>query len=167
MTTHVAQLYPLEVIPDALVVVEIVCLAGKLFRVHPFGRPSLEKIFDPLPAMDRQAVPDHHQFAWNLAQEDPQEPYDGCGIIGGRTHLQKQSSIEGDATDGLEMIARQRHAHDGCLASWRPDTHGHRQEIKAGLIYPDDGGFVLLGFFLTNDCLKHQTIQCSSLIVTL
>ena len=71
-TTRVAQLYPLEVIPDPLVGVEIGCVAGKLFQVQPFGRPSLEKIFDLVFAMDRRAVPDHHQFARNLAQEPPQ-----------------------------------------------------------------------------------------------
>jgi hypothetical protein len=61
--------------------------------------PSLEKVFDLVPAMDRRAVPDHHQFARNLAQKHTQETHDGCGIIGSRTHLQKQSPIEGDATD--------------------------------------------------------------------
>jgi hypothetical protein len=40
-TTHIAQLHPLEIIPDALVRVEIRCIAGKLFQVQAFGCPSL------------------------------------------------------------------------------------------------------------------------------
>jgi hypothetical protein len=46
-----------------------------------------------------------------------------------------------------QMIARQRHPQDGGLAMWCPGAHRHRQEIKADFIYPDYGGFVLLGFF--------------------
>jgi hypothetical protein len=47
-----------------------------------------------------------------------------------------------------QMIARQRHPQDWRLTPWRPSAHRHRQEIKTGFIYPDDIGFVLLGFFL-------------------
>ncbi len=66
-TTDITQLYALEVIPDALIWVEIRSIARKLFQMQAFGRPALEKVFDLVSAMDRRPIPNHHQLARNLA----------------------------------------------------------------------------------------------------
>ena len=59
-----------------------------------------------------------------------------------------KSPIQGDATDGREMIARQLDTQHRRLPARGPGAHRHRQQIKPGFIYPDDGGLVLFGFFL-------------------
>jgi hypothetical protein len=46
------------------------------------------------------------------------------------------------------MIARQFDPQNRRLPAWGPGAYCHRQEIKPGFIYPDDGRLVLLGFFL-------------------
>jgi hypothetical protein len=62
--------------------------------------PLLPKVFDLVPAMIGEPSQITTSLPAHLAQEHTQETYDGCGIIGGWTHLHEQSPIEGDATDG-------------------------------------------------------------------
>jgi len=51
-TTDIAQFHPLEVIPDALIRIEIRSIAGKLLQMQAFGGASLEKVLDLLTPMD-------------------------------------------------------------------------------------------------------------------
>src|SRR5207253_9175509 len=76
---------------------------------------------------------------------------------------QEESPIGGDPTDGGEVIAGQGDPQDWRLPPWRPGAHRHRQQIKAGFIYPDNGGVVLLGFFLMagQRCSDHCLIASS------
>jgi hypothetical protein len=62
--------------------------------------PLLPKLFDLMSAMNGRAIPDHQDISRQLAQEHTQEAHDRCGIVGSPAHLQEQSAIEGDATDG-------------------------------------------------------------------
>ena len=98
-TTDIAQLDALEIIPDTLIRIEVGCIARQLFQVQALGGPSLEKVFDLVSPMDWRPIPDHDNLARELAQEDAQEARHVCRIIGSGTHLQKESSIEGNATD--------------------------------------------------------------------
>jgi len=66
-TTEIAQLHPLEVILDALIGVEIGGIAGQLFQMQPFGRPSLEKGLDLVSPVNRRAIPDEDDLAGDLA----------------------------------------------------------------------------------------------------
>ncbi len=68
-TADIAQLDPLEVIPDALIWIEIRGIARKLFQLQALGGSSFEKVFDLLSSVDGRAVPDHHNLARHLAQE--------------------------------------------------------------------------------------------------
>ena len=51
----------LEVIPDALVRVEVGSIGGQAFEVEPLRCTAAEEVFDGLSAMDGRAVPDHHE----------------------------------------------------------------------------------------------------------
>ena len=79
--------------------------------------------------------------------------------------MHEQSPIQGDATDGREMIARQLDPQDRRLPAWSPGAHRHRQQIKSRFVYPDDGGLVLLGFFLmsgqrsSDHCLSASSLR--------
>ena len=66
-TTDIAQLHALEIIPDALIRVEIRGVARQLFQLQAFGRSSLEKVLDLVSPMNRRAVPDHYNLARDLA----------------------------------------------------------------------------------------------------
>ena len=41
--------------------------------------------------------------------------------------------------DGREMVTGERHAQERRLSARRPGADRQRQEIEAGLVYPDDG----------------------------
>src|SRR5436309_798823 len=86
-----------------------------------------------------------------------------CGIIRSWAHLQEQAPIRSDAADGREMIVRQRHPQHRRLSAWGPGAHRHRQQIKAGFIYPEDGSLVLLGFFFIvgQHCSAHCLMASS------
>ena len=62
-TTDIAQLHPLEVIPDALIGIEIRRIAGQLLQMQAFGRPALEKVLDLVSAVNGRAIPDEHDLA--------------------------------------------------------------------------------------------------------
>ena len=66
-TTDIAQFHPLEIIPDALVGIEIRRIARQLLEMEPFGCARLEKRLDGLGAMNRRAIPDQQDLARQLA----------------------------------------------------------------------------------------------------
>jgi hypothetical protein len=65
--TDIAQLNSLEILPNALIWVEIGSIIRKLFQMQSLGGPSFEKSLDLVVAMDRGAVPDDKDLARNLA----------------------------------------------------------------------------------------------------
>lgn len=164
--TDIASLHPFQVIPDALIGVEIRSRAGKLFQMQAFGGSSRKKVFDLLSPMDGGPIPDHHDRATNLAQEHPQKAHDGDRIKRGKTHLHEQAPIGSDAANGSEVVVRQLDPQDRRLPTWGPGAHRHRQQIKSRFIYPDDGGLVLLSFFFragqrcSDHCLMASSLRC-------
>jgi hypothetical protein len=51
-TTDIAQLDPLEILPDALIRIEVGGIAWQLFQMESFGGPSFQKGFDLFAAVD-------------------------------------------------------------------------------------------------------------------
>jgi len=66
-TTDIAQFDTLEIIPDALIGIEIGGITGSLFQMQAFGRPSLEKVFDLMCPMDGRSIPDEDDWPRSLA----------------------------------------------------------------------------------------------------
>jgi hypothetical protein len=52
---------------------------------------------------------------------------------------QEQAVIQADTADGRQMVAAERHPQDGRLRARGVGTDDSRQQIEAGLVYPDDG----------------------------
>src|SRR5581483_1013896 len=63
-----------------------------------------------------------------------------------------------------EMVMRERHVQNRRLAHRRVSAHGHRQQVKAGFIYEEEGASFLLGlFFSAVHCSRcHCAIAPSS-----
>lgn len=152
-TTGIPQLGVLEVIPDTFIRVEIRGVARQLLQVQPFGRSTLEKVFDGLPPTNWRSVPDHHDVTWKLPQQDPQKAHDRFGVRGCRTDLYEQASIQRDSTNRRKMIVRQLYPHLWRLSHRSPRPNSHRQEVKSCFIYPQDGGLLLIGFFFPASAL--------------
>ena len=76
---NIAQLDTLEIIPDALIRIEVGRISGQLLQMQAFGRSPLEKVFDLMSAVNGRAIPNEHNLAGNLAQEHTQEADDRFG----------------------------------------------------------------------------------------
>ncbi len=72
-TTNILQFNTLEQVPDAFLRIEFWRISWQALEMDAFGSPFCQKDFDGLTAMNARSVPDHQQFAGDLAQEELQE----------------------------------------------------------------------------------------------
>ena len=70
LTTHVAQLHRLQVVPDTFVRVQLRGIAGQTFQVKAMGRALSEEVLNRLSPMGGQSIPNEQQFARNMARSD-------------------------------------------------------------------------------------------------
>src|SRR5258708_10757500 len=143
----VAQFDPLEIVPQPFDRIEFGRVAGQLLQVQACGRTAGEVVLDGMGAMKWCAVQDDEELAADLTQQPAQEAHDIGAAIGMVLRLHKEAPVRGESADRGQVVVRQRHAQDGRVPTGRPGPHGHRQEVEAGLIYPDDGAPLLDRFF--------------------
>src|SRR4051794_15476356 len=108
MTTDVAQLNMLEIIPDPFVRVEVRRIPRQLLQADLRGGSPRQERFDGLVTVDRDAIPDHQQPASELAAHVLEEAHrirpPKCALL----HSSQQLALGCYPTDEREMIARQR-----------------------------------------------------------
>lgn len=143
---EVAEFDVLEIVPDPLVGIEVRGVAGQLLQLEPRRRSLGKEVLDRLSAMNRRPIPNHQQLARNLAQQMLQKADDLRAAKRPLPHLQEEPTVVGEAADDGEMVTSTADPQDGRLAPWRVGAHQARQEIEAGLIYPDDRSPLALGF---------------------
>src|SRR5258706_253316 len=73
---QIAPLDALEIVPDALVRVQLGGVAWQLLQVHASGTAPTQEVLDGLAAMNGRPVPDHQELATDLAQQHAQEADD-------------------------------------------------------------------------------------------
>src|SRR4051794_36591855 len=138
-TAEVAQFDVLEIVPDALVRVEVRGVARQLLQLEARRRALRQEVLDGLRAMDRRPIPNHKQLARNLAQEMLQKLDDRGAPERPLADLEEEPPRVGEAADDREMIAGTGYPEDRRLASRGVGPHQARQQIEARLVYPDDG----------------------------
>ena len=143
---EVAEFDVLEIVPDALVGIQVRGVARQLLQLEARRGPLRQEVFDGPGAMDRRPIPDHEQFARNLAQEMLQKLDDLGAPKRALTDLEQEPPLVGEAADDGQMIAGTGHPKDRCLASRGVGAHQARQQIEPGLVYPNDGTPLALGF---------------------
>ena len=97
---QIAQLDALEVVPDALVRVQVGGIARQRLQVQPLGTTLAQEVLDRLPAMDRRAIPDDQQLATAFAKEQAEESDDVGRAIGMVLGLQEQAPRRCNPADG-------------------------------------------------------------------
>ena len=162
---EVPQLDPLEVVPDALVRVQLRRVAWELLQVQPLGPAVGQEVFDRLAAVDRRAIPDHQQLAGDLPQQVLQEADHVQALEGVVLDQQQQPAVRGEAADGRQVVVGQRYPQEWGLAARGVGADRSRQQVEAGLVYPDDGPPFPLGFFLRTGqrSVSQRSIAASSL----
>lgn len=84
--------------------------------------------------------------------------------VGMVLHLHEEPAIRGDAADGRQMVAGQRHVEDGRLPAWGISANGHWQQRKGRLINPDNRALLRFGLFLSaGQRSSHHALMAASL----
>src|SRR5512144_138927 len=163
-STKVLEFASLEQIPHPFLWVQLRSIARQLLQMDAFGSPVSRKLFHRLTTMNGSAIPDDQQFAWELAQEQLQEPHDIWPLVGTVLNVHDQSSIHGEATDGAEMITGQFDLQHRRLSDRGVGPHRHGQQIKSRLVYKDDGALFRCGLFFssTERWSRHSLMAASS-----
>lgn len=163
-STKVLEFASLEQIPHSLLWIEFRSVARQSLQMDTFGAACCQKVFDDLRAMNARAIPDDQQFAWDLAQEQLQELHHIRPFERMILDVHDQTPIHRETTHGRQMITGQRHGQHRCLSHRSVGPHGHWQQVKARLIYKDDGAFLLGGlFFISTEWWSRQTWMACAL----
>jgi len=145
LAADVAQLDALEVVPDALVRVEVGSVAGELLEADAASTALGQEVLDRLAAMDRSAVPDDQELAGDVAQQMLEEAHDVRALVGMLLYVQEQAAVRGDAADDRQVVAAQGQTEDRRLPAWGVGPDRTREEIEARFVDPDDGPTLLVG----------------------
>jgi hypothetical protein len=95
----VLELDALQVVPDALIRVQLGRIARQALQMQALGRPRRQEVLDRLPFVDGGPIPDDEHLAADLAQQHPQKADHRLGGVRLLLHLQKEAPVQGDATD--------------------------------------------------------------------
>jgi len=162
-TAEIAELNVFEVVPDALVSVQIWRIPGELLQMQALSSAISQELFDGLIAMDGRAVPDHEELAGEMAQQMTEEAHHILAMEGLLPGHVEELAIVGDATDRREMIPGERDVQERSLSAWGIRPHPARQEVEARFVYPDDGLSVSLGpLFSAGHRSSYQVWMASS-----
>jgi hypothetical protein len=163
LTADIAQFDALEVVPDALVRVEVRGIAGELLEADAAGAALSQEVLDRLAAMDRRAVPNDQQLAGDVAQQMLEEAHDIRARVGVILHEHEQPSGWRDAADDRQVVATQREAEDWRLPARGVGPDRAREQIEARFVDPDDGPSLLVSpFFRAGQrSVRHASITAS------
>ena len=150
LAADVAQLDALEVVPDALVRVQVRGVAGELLELDASGTALGQEVLDRLAAMDRGAVPDDQELAGDVAEQVLEEADDVRTLVRVLLDQHQQPTRRGDAADNGQMVTAQGEAEDRRLAARGVGPDGAGQQVEAGLVDPDDGPSFLVRPFLSS-----------------
>ena len=103
-TTDVAQLHALELLPDALIRVQLRGIRRQALQMQALGCAVGQEGPDDLTAVNRRAIPDKHQPARHLPQQVLEKSYNVAGIQRMGLAMEIQLARRGDRTDGGEMV---------------------------------------------------------------
>src|ERR687891_1549570 len=139
LVAHIPKLHSFEVSPDTFIGIQFRRIGRQRLKVQ-WRRGSLgQKVLNRIAPMDRCPVPDHHHLARNLLQK-PLEKLDYLRPLeGALLHHEIKPSLQGNATDGREMLPRKLVPEDGGLSDGSPGANHRRQEIEPRFVHPHDG----------------------------
>ena len=159
----VSQLHPLQVVPDALVGVQIGGVTGQWLQADTLGAAAGQEVLDGLALMDGGTIPDNHQLARDMPKQMLQEVHHIRAALGPLLSHQQEGPLHGDAADGRHVVSGQRDSQDGSLTAGGIGAYQTGQEVKTTLVYPDDSSTFFLGpLFMAGHCSVYHLLMASS-----
>lgn len=162
--TDVSEFNMFEIVPDALIGVEVWSIAWQTFEPDSLASALGEEGLDGLAAMDGSAIPDDQQLARNLLEQLLQKGDDSGAIKGFGLHGQVELTGRGDGADDRIVIIRELAAQNRRLPLWRPGAHDAGQQIEGGLINEKDRApFFYCSFFSSGHVTSTHCSMAASL----
>lgn len=159
---HVLELNTLQVVPDALIWVELRRVSGQSLEMDSFSSTVGQKGFDHLAAMDRGAIPDNEQLAWDMLQQMLQEANDIWPFERAVLHHRVQLALWREGTDRGQVGIGEQVTQDRCLSNGCVGPYDHRQQIEARFVHEHQRVALCYGFF----CSSGQRSSCQRRIAS-
>ena len=137
--THVAQLDPFELVPEAFVRVQLGGIGREAFQVHPSRGAIGQELLDDVTAVNGGAIPNDHHAAGHLAQQVFKKGHDVGRMEGTLLAVKIHLAFGGYGRDSRQMVSRPPLPQHGRLPDRGIGTPDTGQGIKAGLVYEEDG----------------------------
>jgi hypothetical protein len=134
LTTKIGKFAMFEVMPDALIGVEVRGIGGQSFEMDTLGSAIRQKLFNGLAAMNRCAIPNDQELAFDLGQSLLEEGDHSLAVKRLRLDRQVQATIGCNGTDERKMVVGQRAAQYRRLADRRPSPAHARQQVEARFV---------------------------------
>src|SRR5919197_5180539 len=129
LAAAVLELDPLELIPGALVGIQLWGIPRQSLQMQPCRCPTSQVLLDRFPVVDRRPIPDHQQLAPDLTLQLTQKPHDGRSTKRLVLDVGEQPPVGCYRADDGEMVMRQRGPRDGRLPTGRICTSDAGQRI--------------------------------------
>ena len=97
---QVAQLHPFELLPEALIGVQLWGIGRQALQMQSLRRAIGQECLDDLTAMDGGAIPQDDHTAWDLTQQMFQKGHDIGGIDRLILTVEVQLTFRRDGADG-------------------------------------------------------------------
>jgi hypothetical protein len=149
VTTDIAQFAVFQIVPDPFHRVAIRGIGRQAFQPDALAGRARQELLDGPPPVDRRPVPDHQQLPWYVRQQMPQEGHTVGATERPVLHLLQQAPVRGQGAADRQMVARQGHGQDRGLPAGGVGAHRPGRQVKAGLVYPDEGAPFAGRFFLS------------------
>ena len=142
--THIAQLDPFEICPEALDRVQLRGIGRKPLYLDPLSRAIGQERCDEVTTVNRWPIPEEQQTAGHLAQQMFQKGYDIDRVDRLLLTVKIELTFRGEGADRREMIPGPPFPEDGGLAYWSIRADDTGQGIDPGFI--DEEERLPLGF---------------------
>jgi hypothetical protein len=136
---QMAQLNPFELLPEALIRVQLRRIGRQAFQVAAVRRALGQELLDGVAVVDRRAIPDEEHPTRHLPQQVLEKRDHVIRVEGVVLAMEVELARGRDGADGGEMVASAALPQDGGLAHGRIGAHDPGQGIEASFIDEEDG----------------------------
>jgi hypothetical protein len=147
-TAQMPQLDAFELLPEALVRIELRGIRWQALQVEALRGPVREELLNGVTAVNRRTIPDDHHPTRHLAQQVLQKGHHILRIQGVVLAVEIQLALRRYGTDGGEVVAGPPFPQDRRVPYGGIGAHDTGQGIKARLIYEEDALLLFLRPFL-------------------
>lgn len=136
--THIPQLSPFELVPEALARIQLRSIRREPFDVEALRRAIGQELFDHVTAMNWGPIPDNDQAAGHLAQQMLKEGDHILRVKGVILTLEIEFAPQRDGTDGREVVTGPPSLQDRRLTYGGVGSNDAGQGIKPRLVDEQD-----------------------------